>query len=239
MSGATAGKNGTSGLTIKGHFFRRNNILTLGLEVANNSAHNHTDFDLKFKRNPFGVHVENAANKVHIPATGKTSYGTVDCTIDKQNLDGKTPPKNPFLIEIAMKTSVDVFYYSVPCQLHCLLSDQKVSAEDASAFWTKIPPQMEGSFELPKSALYAAFQCSNKASLVEALNTGLSANGFSHFTRGDIIGYAAKTVANNLPVLFNIAAAEDASSIRVVFKSPVPPLKGLIEDAVRYILTRQ
>lgn len=83
MSSITPGKAGTTGLSVKGHFFLKNTVLTLGLEVTNNSGSIHNDFDLKFKRNPFGVHVEGATKKIQIAAPGSSSYGTVDCCIDK------------------------------------------------------------------------------------------------------------------------------------------------------------
>jgi hypothetical protein len=35
MSSSTPGKNGTTGLAVKGHFFVENHILMLGLEIAN------------------------------------------------------------------------------------------------------------------------------------------------------------------------------------------------------------
>lgn len=127
MTSMTPGKAGTSGLSVKGHFFLKNKVLTLGLEVTNNSSSMHNDFDLKFKRNPFGVHVEGAAKKIQIGTPGSTSYGTVECCIDKQNADTKNPPKSPFLVEIAMKTSIDVYFFSVPCLLHCLFSETTVS----------------------------------------------------------------------------------------------------------------
>lgn len=135
MSAQTQGKTGTSGLLVKAHFFMKNKVLTLGLEVTNQSGNMHSDFDLKFKRNAFGVHVDGAIRKVQLPQPGQTSSGAVDCCIDKQNVDGKSPPKNPFLVEVAMKTSVDVYFFSVPCYLNCLLSDQAVNSDEAAAFW--------------------------------------------------------------------------------------------------------
>ena len=34
----------------------------------------------------------------------------------------KAPPKHPFTIQIALKSSLDVFYFTVPCSLHSLIS---------------------------------------------------------------------------------------------------------------------
>lgn len=154
-------------------------------------------------------------------------------------MDGKNPPKHPFLIEIAMKTSVDVFYFSVPCYLHCLLNpDVVVSNDEAAAFWAKIPPTNEGHFELQKSQIYGAFHHDNRKALYDTLTEGLALNGFSSHTKlAGSLSCAAKTV-NNLPVLFIITANDDCSVIKVNYKAPVAPLKPLVEDCVRFILTR-
>jgi len=63
MSASIPGKNGTTGLAVKGHFFHQGRSIMLGLEITTVSGV-HNDFDLKFKRNPFGVHVENALKKI-------------------------------------------------------------------------------------------------------------------------------------------------------------------------------
>ena len=62
-------------------------------------------------------------------------------------------------------------------------------------------------------------------------------NGFSYYIKDGNLNCNAKLV-NNLPVLFYFAAPENASSLKVNYKFPVAPLKPLIEDAIRLILTR-
>jgi outer membrane biosynthesis protein TonB len=69
MSSTTPGKNGTTGLSVKGHFFNKGNSLILGLEITTVSGI-HNDFDLKLKRNPFGVNIENALRKIQIAPPG-------------------------------------------------------------------------------------------------------------------------------------------------------------------------
>ena len=97
------------------------------------------DFDIRFKKNAFAVNISNATNALTLPPPGQTAYAVIPCSIDKANLDGKSPPKNPFMISVAMKTSLDVFIYDVPCMLHCLFnSGKQVSDADYAANWAKI-----------------------------------------------------------------------------------------------------
>jgi hypothetical protein len=49
--------------------------------------------------------------------------------------------------------------------------------------------------------------------------------------------FGANTV-NNLPLLFEVKVAPDFASAKVLFKVPVMPLKGLLNDAIYHILAR-
>lgn len=75
-----------------------------------------------FNKNPFGVAIYNAANAIDIPQPGQQKVSkALKCTIDKKNLDAKNPPKHPFTIQVALKCSLDIFYFEVPCPLYCLI----------------------------------------------------------------------------------------------------------------------
>ena len=49
--------------------------------------------------------------------------------------------------------------------------------------------------------------------------------------------FAAYTI-NNLPLLFEIAVPDDKQGMSVVIKYTVPKLKPLVEDCVRFVLTK-
>lgn len=56
------------------------------------------EFDLKFNKNAFAVMITEAKNAVTIPAPGQSAYAAIPCQINKNNLDGKNPPKYPFTV---------------------------------------------------------------------------------------------------------------------------------------------
>lgn len=95
----------------------------LGLEVTNDTSNAlPQDFDLKFNKNAFAVSVVGATNVLTLPQPGQSAHANIPCVINKANLDGKKPPSNPFMVQIAMKTSLDVFLFQVPCLLTCLIN---------------------------------------------------------------------------------------------------------------------
>lgn len=91
-------------------------------------------------KNPFAIFVSGMANRITLPGPGQGSvYGVIPCTIDKKNADAKNPPKCPFLVQVAMRTNCDVFFFNVPCQVHCLLSPSKeLTKAEFKQYWEKI-----------------------------------------------------------------------------------------------------
>lgn len=97
-----------------------------------------------FNKNPFGISIYNAANKLIYPAQGQSSKASIPCTIDKKNLDPKNPPKHPFCVQTALKSSVGVFYFDIPCMLHNLIDfKQPMTKDEFKKFWEMIPKTNE------------------------------------------------------------------------------------------------
>ena len=87
------------------------------------------DFDVRFNKNAFAVSIKGATNKLALPAPMQATYAELPCEIDKANADAKNPPKSNFMVQIAMKTSLDVFLFQIPCMLHCLLNFKRPFTE--------------------------------------------------------------------------------------------------------------
>ena len=128
---------------MRAHFFKNEQKqVCLGIEMTNSTGQAIAqDFDLKFNKNAFALAISGATNALSVPQPGQSSYAVIPCSINKANLDGKNPPKNPFMVHVAMKTAVDVFYFEVPCMLQCLINSNKsVNQQEYQGFWDKIKP---------------------------------------------------------------------------------------------------
>ena len=113
-----------------------------------------------------------------MPAPGQASYATIQCQINKANLDGKNPPKNPFMVHVAMKTAIDVYYFEVPCMLHCLINSAKqVNQQEYAGFWDKIKPTNQLTMQFAKTQLYGSV--ANSSDPINALASLVAASGFT------------------------------------------------------------
>ena len=137
------------------------------------------------------------------------------CTIDKKNLDAKKPPANPFTVQVAFKSSLDVFYFEVPCMLHCLIDRVNLmKPEEFKKFWEMIPKTNETTLSIGN--IYGGFTSAkyNGGDVASNLAEGLASNGFVNLAKvpkkqagppTTMLYFGAKTI-NNLPLLLEVAA---------------------------------
>ena len=111
------------------------------LEFSNQSGGPITDFDVMINKNSFGVCPSGpcTALGINYPAPFETlAVQTVPLKTDKKNAETKNPPKHPFQLQIALKSSLDVFYFMVPCSLHVLINREpsaQMSKDEFKKFW--------------------------------------------------------------------------------------------------------
>jgi len=115
------------------------------------------DFDIRFNKNPFAVSISGATNALTLPAPMQSTYVELPCSINKANLDNNKPT-NPFMVQIAMKTSLDVFLFQIPCMLHCLLNPAKqLTEQEYQTNWQKIKDTNQLAMNFNKSELYGGY----------------------------------------------------------------------------------
>ena len=108
------------------------------------------------------------------------------------------------MIQIAMKTALDVFLFQVPCKLMCFLNPAKViTQEEFQTSWQAIAPTQQVQLSLSASELYGGYANNTEQALVD----GLGANGFACVRKvpdeqGRISYFFGAFTVNNLPVLF-------------------------------------
>ena len=136
-------------------------------------------------KNSFGVMPDGPCSKYGItyPAPFETSeLQSLPLKIDKKNADVKNPPKHPFMLQVALKSTLDIFYFNVPCNLHCLINfalepAQRLAKEDFRKFWDMIQADKQFSLEVGPSASLKPYQ--GFKNLPDDMTTCLTNNGFA------------------------------------------------------------
>ena len=227
--------------------------LLLELEFRNESGGAISDFDVMINKNSFGVMPDGPTSKHSITYPGPFETSDVQflpLKIDKKNADVKNPPKHPFMLQIALKSTLDIFYFNVPCNLHCLINfaiepAQRLSQEDFRKFWDMI--QADKTFYLDASPSGSLKPYQGFKTLPNDMSTCLASNGFNLISTNQqgsqtALYFGSKTV-NNLPLMFEVCvpaqAGGDALSFKITYKVPVLPLKPLFEDCLKFLLTER
>ena len=122
LAASQPGTGGNAGVSINGGFSNESGTIQLVLNISNNNAQVLSDFQVQINRNSFGITA--SPTQVNPISPGQSSTVKFNCSITSENLDMSSPPTCPFKLQTAMKCSVDVFYFEVPCMLHNLLNGQ-------------------------------------------------------------------------------------------------------------------
>ena len=101
-----------AGLQIKARFYQDGSGIKLDLVLYNSTAHTLSEFEILFNKNSFGL--KPTAINIIPMSGGQTFQTSVDCMIDQANADMKNPPSCPFLVQTAIKCSLDVYYFQIP-----------------------------------------------------------------------------------------------------------------------------
>ena len=163
-------------------------------------------------------------------------YGAIDCQIGKENADAKNPPKHPFKVQVAMKTSRDVFYFTVPCMVHNLINlSRKMTDAEFEKTWGAITPVNTTELTFSLQSLRREYT-ESMSGANEAIRAGMKESLFESLASGgDALSFGAFTV-NLLAMTCQVTVADE---VRVVLKYQVPPLKALLLESVTFILTGQ
>jgi hypothetical protein len=165
----TTGFNqGAGGLRVFGAFQMENNRMLLSLKITNLTKSRVDVLECQIKPNPFGLKSEkNAALAIEASATRE-----IHIALNKDGSPSDTAITTPLMFQIGLKTSIDLFVFSVPCMLHILLgNDGGLSKEDFKTQWKSIAPQNEMASEIP--AVKSTYQD------IESLKKILGQNGIS------------------------------------------------------------
>lgn len=123
-------------------------------------------FQVQFNVNYFGI---TPGGPLQLPILESGSNVTVQLPIATSGKTDSNPPATPFIIQMAIKSSLDIFYFQTPCMLSSLLTAEgQLSPQDHVSKWNSIPVSNEFQHSIPK--LHTDY------SNMQAVKTRLQAN---------------------------------------------------------------
>jgi len=227
LSKDTPGTNGQTGLQIEMAFQREEGIM-LECRFTNFTSAPISDFAMKFNTNYFGLDLADNINVQTIypesPIYTKTKI------LPSQNSSSQ-PPSVPFIVQMAIKCNLDIFYFQTPCMFTTLVSEAgKMDYETYQKVWENIPGSQEFAHTIsPVHQDYASEQ---------AINSRLSANNIFFVCNKEVPEHAS--CFSCLAVSGESVLAElslEAGSVNISCKTSNESLAPIFIQAVNFLLS--
>lgn len=222
----TAGSYGQRGVRIAARV-QRGSGGRIGIQftIGNFSPQPLGGFAIQFNKNPFGFA---PATPLQMADIGPNSTGHTILVIVPNQLNSGTAPTNPPVLQVAVKCSLDIFYFSIPFCLSVVLVDNPAAAaqEFFRDTWQRIGEARQltsiGQVQ-QKVPPQAAIQRMQQYSISFVAQRPVNDVDFLYFSC---------TTTNKLIVLCELAFQQNGPGVKLAVRTEAPPLVPMFQKLV-------
>ena len=196
--------------------------LKLTLMFGNFSSQALNGFAIQMNKNPFGLA---PSSSLTVPNIQPGTCFETNITLIPNQLVSDKPAAHPLFLQVALKCSLDVYYFNVPFELPSILtsSGPRVQVEEFDNIWNNNTNQV--SFDVN----------STKAWNAESLNSAMAAHKFYQVqVVGNVVSYFG-TSTKNQQVLLRIAV-QGRSAFQVTLRAN-PEMTAITQPHILKILS--
>jgi len=180
-------------------------------------------FAIQVNKNPFGIAPQAALQvaDIHPGSTAEVSLPMV-----AGQLLSNTAPTNPLFLQVAIKNSLDIFYFNIPFDLSvCLIEGEALGRDQFSQIWQRVG---EGRQHTSVVNVERALNAESARSRLESGNVHYVAQA----VKGDTTClYTSSTTSNNCAILAEVSVSSN-NSVKICTRTETPVLVPLFEAAV-------
>ncbi|KAL7752085.1 beta-adaptin [Sorochytrium milnesiophthora] len=204
------------GFGISGTFAKRNGTVFLDMTFQNQTGQPLSDFAVQLNKNIVGF---TPSAPLIVPPI--TIGGVADTSLPLAvSADMAGPMQPPNLLQIAIKNSLDVFYFAAQIPFHMLLDGQANGAAAFQQVWTSGASQ-QSQFEV---------QAANGEA---ALQGKLTANGFIPLQNGQFV---AKLLGNSTVLVGGEVSRRPTGATQVTLKATAPEWLPIAQSSLEAII---
>merc|ERR1719353_247873 len=220
------GQGQKTGLEIQARVLRRDaQQVILELTFSNRSAAPVNGWALQLNKNPMGFAC--GALQCADCAPGATVEALVPMTRNPAMSTGQ-PLQAPIMLQAAVKTSLDIFYFNVPVDLSCVLEPRPVDQATFLQAWAAMEPRQQGVVRRSQAKLIPG-------NVVSALTSNFIQHVFSSSNdQADSIYLAGACGSANFFAL--VALQKSGALVQVAVRSELPAFAPLVVATVDRVL---
>jgi AP-1 complex subunit beta-1 len=200
------------------------------MQLGNFSQQPMGGFAVRINKNSFGLAPSGQLQVADLAPNGGTANTTLLIAPDKANVSG-APPSNPLYLEVALKTSLDVFFLNVAFDLSAVLADSgPVSQDTFKETWGRIPPDQK---------MKAVGQLAQR--VTPDMLTKRMRQYFCYFVAGredesTAYAYFCATTMNGFQIFAEIGLQKSGPLLQLTCCSSAPPLVPIFQSFCSEVL---
>mmetsp|Transcript_10468 Transcript_10468/g.36822 ORF Transcript_10468/g.36822 Transcript_10468/m.36822 type:complete len:899 (-) Transcript_10468:312-3008(-) len=218
-----AGQTGKTGFTAMTTIVREGGQMKLNMTFTNSSPVPLNSFAIQVNKNPFGLA---PAQQLVVPdiAPGSTAEASLPM-VPGQLLSG-TQPTNPLFLQVAVKNSLDIFYFNVPFDLSAVLVEGAAMTRDQfTAIWQRVGDTGQSNTVVNANGMDA-----------ETVKRYLAFDNVNYVAQRQVDGalllYMSATTSNNCVVTAEITVPGGGGQIKVGTRTETATLTPIFEAAI-------
>lgn len=221
-----------SGLQIEMAFQRENGVF-LECIVTNLSQIPLSEFAMQFNINHFGLTLQDALS-IDTVLPGASSSTKLRVATNGQKAD--SPSGVPFIVQMAIRSTLDVFYFQTPCMFTVLLSETgQLSKETYKDQWKSIPETNE--------FLHTLTNIHPQYTNTESVKSRLINNNIFHVAtrkakeNEEEVLYFSSEVTDGQLILSELRVPTNPTQLQISCKTQSAALAPLFIQAVNFLLS--
>merc|ERR1712061_186092 len=224
LSSSSPGQNGNKGFGVMASLARKDGSVNLLMTLSNSSAVPLTGFAIQVNKNPFGF---GPGAQLAVPDLAPGSTAEASLLMLAGQLPSKTAPTNPLFLQVAVKNSLDIFYFNVPFDLPAVLMEGGALGRDQfTTIWQRCESRQHQTTITVERPLTS-----------DAVRSRLALDNVHYVAQrqadeNTTLLYTSATTANNCSILAEVSVNSSSTSIKIVTRTETPVLVPLFEAAV-------
>jgi len=222
LSPQTPGQNGRAGCGVMAALTREGGAIRLLLTFSNASPAPMGGFAIQVNKNPFGL---GPVAPLQVPDLAPGTTADVVLPMQAGQLSNGQPPTNPLFLQVAIKNSLDIFYFNVPFELPVVLHEgAALSRDQFSAIWQSVGEARQ----------QVCNGSCDRALTDEALRTRLAVDGVNYVAKRSVddsttMVYVAATTVTSSVICAELSLRAGSPALKAVVRTEVPALAPLFE----------
>jgi len=223
LSASSPSQNGRTGFAVSACLCRQSSAMQLQMSFVNASPAPLTGFAIQVNKNPFGI---GPGQALQVPDIAPNASADVSLPMLPGQLPNNQAPSNPLFLQVAIKNSLDVFYFNMNFELPAVLLEAgALNQGQFTEIWRRVSGAGQHTMMVNCDRPMNPDTVRSKLAFDNIHFVGRKQDGDS------TVIYTSATTTNNCPILAELEVGS-SSSIKVTTKTETPVLVPLFEAAV-------